>query len=172
MLTAELGDPVGARTVRLVGDGLLRAALTGPPATSAEVAGQGLRTLARHVMAQLELREYARGLDAVTERLRDADRIKDEFIARVTHELRTPLTSINGYLEVLDDPDLEPDDGLDRPQPRLGRQPGPDDPRGRARTGAGRGRRAPPRAGTRTAGAQRRQAHPGRRAHDERVGRR
>jgi signal transduction histidine kinase len=74
--------------------------------TPAECAG--LRTLARHVMAQLELRQYARGLDAANERLRDADRIKDEFISRVTHELRTPLTSINGYLEVLGDTEMKP----------------------------------------------------------------
>ncbi|MEU4237455.1 GAF domain-containing sensor histidine kinase [Actinoplanes sp. NPDC026619] len=74
--------------------------------TPAECAG--LRTLARHVMAQLELRQYARGLDAANERLRDADRIKDEFISRVTHELRTPLTSINGYLEVLGDQEAQP----------------------------------------------------------------
>ncbi|MEV6495582.1 TetR family transcriptional regulator [Actinoplanes sp. NPDC051633] len=37
MLTAELGDPVRARLVRLVGDGLFMAALTGPPPTSDEV---------------------------------------------------------------------------------------------------------------------------------------
>ncbi|MFE5512300.1 TetR family transcriptional regulator [Streptomyces sp. NPDC056529] len=37
MLTAELGDPVRARTVRLVGDGLLMAALAGRPATTGEV---------------------------------------------------------------------------------------------------------------------------------------
>jgi AcrR family transcriptional regulator len=37
LLTAELGDPVRARLVRLVGDGLFMAALTGPPPTSAEV---------------------------------------------------------------------------------------------------------------------------------------
>jgi len=73
----------------------------------------GLRTLARHVMAQLELRLYARGLDRANERLRDADRIKDEFIARVTHELRTPLTSINGYLEVLGDAEMPPAAGRD-----------------------------------------------------------
>ncbi len=37
MLTDELGDPVRARVVRLVGDGLFLAALTGQPPTSGEV---------------------------------------------------------------------------------------------------------------------------------------
>jgi Tetracyclin repressor-like, C-terminal domain len=37
MLTDELGDPVRARLVRLVGDGLVLAALTGGPPTSEEV---------------------------------------------------------------------------------------------------------------------------------------
>jgi AcrR family transcriptional regulator len=51
MLTAELGDPVRARAVRLVGDGLLMAALTGPPPTSDQVEQLvhhlGLNTTAR-----------------------------------------------------------------------------------------------------------------------------
>jgi PAS domain S-box-containing protein len=39
------------------------------------------------------------------ERLRDLDRLKDEFLATVSHELRTPLTAITAFAEVLSDSD-------------------------------------------------------------------
>lgn len=37
----------------------------------------------------------------VTERLRELDVLKDEFLSTVSHELRTPLTSIGGFAAVL-----------------------------------------------------------------------
>jgi PAS domain S-box-containing protein len=43
------------------------------------------------------------------ERLRELDRLKDEFVALVSHEVRTPLTSICGYLELLMDEQLTSD---------------------------------------------------------------
>ena len=38
------------------------------------------------------------------ERLRAADRVKDDFLATVSHELRTPLTTILGFAPLLRDP--------------------------------------------------------------------
>jgi signal transduction histidine kinase len=39
---------------------------------------------------------YERWLHRALERLREFDRLKDEFIAVISHELRTPLTSVYG----------------------------------------------------------------------------
>ncbi len=59
-----------------------------------------------HKTAELERATDA--LRAANERLKELDRLKDEFLSTVTHELRTPLTSIRAFSEILyDNPDIE-----------------------------------------------------------------
>ncbi len=52
---------------------------------------------------------YQRWIHAALDRLREFDRLKDEFIAIVSHELRTPLTSVYGAAVTLQQQEL--DDG-------------------------------------------------------------
>lgn len=55
-----------------------------------------------------QLEEATKELKAANDRLRDLDRMKDDFLSTVTHELRTPLTSIRSFSEILhDSPDLD-----------------------------------------------------------------
>jgi len=56
-----------------------------------------------------ELGQLARGFERMRLRLANLDRARGEFIANASHELRTPLFSLAGFLELLDDPEL--DDG-------------------------------------------------------------
>lgn len=54
-----------------------------------------------------ELEAATRELSSANERLKELDRLKDDFMSSVTHELRTPLTSIRAFSEMLlDDPEI------------------------------------------------------------------
>ncbi len=61
------------------------------------------------------LEQKSRELEATTaelrqanERLKELDRLKDDFLSTVSHELRTPLTSIRSFSEILfDNPQLD-----------------------------------------------------------------
>jgi signal transduction histidine kinase len=64
------------------------------------------RTSARRVEAVR--RADLERVEVQNQRLRELDRLKDEFVASVSHELRTPLTSIRGYLELVRDGEAGP----------------------------------------------------------------
>ncbi len=63
-----------------------------------------------------QLEQKSRELEAATAelraanlRLKELDRMKDDFMSSVTHELRTPLTSIRAFSEILqDNPAMDP----------------------------------------------------------------
>jgi signal transduction histidine kinase len=69
---------------------------------------QGLDRLRREERDARAEADFARRLlEEQNEKLREADRMKDEFVALISHDLRTPLTSIMGYLELaLENEDL------------------------------------------------------------------
>ncbi len=91
--------PIGALAVERAGD-------------LPSAAREAVRELALHLAlaidnARLTLRqrrfaaELEEKVEAATERLRELDRAKTEFVSVVAHELRTPLTALQGFTELL-----------------------------------------------------------------------
>jgi Na+/proline symporter/nitrogen-specific signal transduction histidine kinase len=68
-----------------------------------------VRAYSRELETKQQALEVATAdLREANERLRELDRMKDDFISTVTHELRTPLTSIRALSEMLhEDPRME-----------------------------------------------------------------
>ena len=56
---------------------------------------------------QDEIGQLARAFDHMRLRLARLDRARSEFIANASHELRTPLFSLGGFLELMDDEDMD-----------------------------------------------------------------
>ena len=56
-----------------------------------------------------EVGELARAFERMRRRLAQLDHARREFIANASHELRTPVFSLGGFLELLDDEELDED---------------------------------------------------------------
>jgi signal transduction histidine kinase len=94
-----------------LGGGLavLGGVLTGLPVVGRYPLNSILMTAASLVYAFLILegqllnpwRELNRELAAANEKLKEADRLKNEFVATISHELRTPLNSIIGFTKLI-----------------------------------------------------------------------
>src|SRR5207248_3199515 len=77
---------------------IVHVALTVSPIWDEGGAVVGTATIARDISDRIA---HEAELEEQNERLRELDRLKDDFVASVSHEQRTPLTSIRGYLELL-----------------------------------------------------------------------
>jgi signal transduction histidine kinase len=73
---------------------------------------EALQALARQAMAQIELGLQLEKERESVRRLRELDRLRDQFLSTVSHELRTPLTSVRGWLDLL----IEESDGMNDEQ--------------------------------------------------------
>jgi len=111
----QTGKPIAGQVERETYTGRPDAWVSTTKMPLLDEAGQIIGTfgISRDVTAQVSaenmLARQASELSAQNDRLRELDRLKDEFIAAVSHELRTPLTSIIGYIELLEE------EGVDGP---------------------------------------------------------
>jgi signal transduction histidine kinase len=125
LLSDSLADPLSSVKLvkrRILGAGLIglfAAALVGSAAASAHA--RRIRRLERAAeriasgqfdepvvdRGKDELGELAAAFERMRVRLEKLDRARREFIANASHELRTPLFSLGGFLELMDDEELD-----------------------------------------------------------------
>jgi PAS domain S-box-containing protein len=67
--------------------------------TSSEV--DVFSTLAGHIATALQNAAFVEEIQDIAAQLRQADRLKSDFLSSMSHEIRTPLNSIIGFAEVL-----------------------------------------------------------------------
>ena len=106
----QLAGAIGAASARIMVASVLREEMR-----DIDEVMQILDEASQLVVYSRQLEEKSRELESATtelraanERLKDLDKLKDDFVATVSHEVRTPLTSIRSFSEILrDNPDLD-----------------------------------------------------------------
>ncbi len=102
-----VGALLGAAVISTVAGLLLARRISRPlgalAAAAQRVAGGDLHQTVPIDPAIRELSLLGRAFNTMTGSLRQADQVKNAFLADVTHELRTPLTVIKGTIETLQD---------------------------------------------------------------------
>lgn len=109
----QLAGAIGAASARIMVASVLREEMHDVDEMTRIVdEASQLVIYARRLEAKsLELERATSELRAANERLKDLDKLKDDFMATVSHEMRTPLTSIRSFSEILrDNPDLAPEE--------------------------------------------------------------
>jgi Na+/proline symporter/signal transduction histidine kinase len=107
----QLAGAIGAASARvMVGSVVKEEALTLDEVRAIlDEASQVVVTSHRLEQKSKELERATDELRGANERLKELDRLKDDFVSTVSHELRTPLTAIRTYSQILrDNPDLDP----------------------------------------------------------------
>ena len=99
----QLAGAIGAASARI-----MVASVAKEEALTLDEVSELLDEASQVVVYSHKLEQKSRELEAATaelraanERLKELDRLKDDFMSTVTHELRTPLTSIRAFSEIL-----------------------------------------------------------------------
>ncbi len=99
----QLAGAIGAASARI-----MVASVAKEEVLTLDEVGELLDEASQVVVYSHKLEQKSRELEAATaelraanERLKELDRLKDDFMSTITHELRTPLTSIRAFSEIL-----------------------------------------------------------------------